>query len=192
MDIFKQPNMLHNEMRVSSALKMRKVHLNDEVNDESIFEATYLLDKIIEIDKKTNTKEPVELIIKSPGGSIYDGLSLLGKIKSMQNDGYEIITTASGLCASMAFIILIAGSKRRAYEYATIMVHTPSSCTWGFLKDMQEDVEETDRLWEVLKTIIVRKSHITEYKLDEIYKCKQDWYMDVDNALELGVIDEIL
>jgi len=191
MEFFKQ-NALLNEMRVSSALKMRKIHLSDEIERDVIFEAEYLLGKIVKIDKITNTKQPITIEINSYGGCCYNGLSLISKICQLKDEGYHIITTVSGVAMSMGAMILLAGSERRAYRYSTILFHQPSSATWGTLRDMQDDVDETNRLWELMKTIIKENSNIKEEELNDMYEYKRDWIITPEEALELGVIDKIL
>jgi ATP-dependent Clp protease, protease subunit len=191
MDVFKQ-NMLINEMKISSALRQRKVHLSDEVYRDSIFEVEYLIDKLVKIDQMSGTKEPINLVINSFGGEIYAGLTLISKIEELQDDGYEINTIISGCAMSMGSAISIIGTNRKAYRYSTIMIHQPSSSTFGCLKDQQEDIRETERMWELMKKIIKENSNITEEQLENIYQHKKDWYMNAEEALELGVIDEIM
>ena len=79
------------EIKVKSA-NNRKIILDGEVNDDECIKACYYLDKIVEMDKVKGTKEPITILIHSPGGSIYAGNILLGKIKQMQDKmGYTII-----------------------------------------------------------------------------------------------------
>ena len=57
---------------------------------------------------------------------------------------------------------------------------------------MEEQIEETKRLQEQLENIVKEKTNISKKKLKEILDTKKDWYMSAEEALQLGVIDEIL
>ena len=78
------------EMKVKSA-NNRKIIFDGEVNDNECLKACYYLDKLMSMDRVSGTKEPITILIHSPGGSIYAGNLLLGKIKYMQDKlGYTI------------------------------------------------------------------------------------------------------
>lgn len=183
---------LSTEMRLSSALKYRKIYLSDEVDRETIFEVLYFLNRIQQLDKRIGTKEPIELICDSYGGIIYHGLSLISKILELKDEGYYIISTVTGVGMSMGFMIPIVASERRVYRYGTLMCHQPSSATWGKLQDQQEDIQETLRLWNIMKEIICKYTKITDEKLEDIKTRKHDWYFTPQQALELGVVDKII
>jgi ATP-dependent protease ClpP protease subunit len=193
MDLIMQPqNNLIIEMKATSALKNRRIYLSDEFDRDSIFEVVYFLDRIRDIDLRSGRKDKIELIIDSYGGVIYSGNLLLSKIEQLKDEGYEIITTTSGVAMSMGFIAAICGSKRYAYRHATFLVHQPSSGTWGTLKDIEDDRDETNRLWEDMKSTIKKYTKITEAQLNDIKERKHDWILNAQQALELGVIDKIL
>lgn len=180
------------EMCVNSALRDRRIFLNEEIDRESIFKLTYWLDKLENIDEKMGKKEPIEIVIDSYGGSVYHTLSAISKMQSMIDKGYEIITTCHSTAFSGAFMILIAGSKRRAYRNSRLMVHNISFVTGGKHQDIIEDVEETEALWERLKEIITDRTLIQEKRLEEIKKFKYDWYFWGDEAMKYQIVDEII
>lgn len=182
------------EMTLKSALRDRKIILNEEVDRDSIFKACYLIDRIVEIDKKEGTKKPIEIVIDSYGGVIYNGLHFISKICSLKKDGYKIITTVNSVAMSMGFTIAVVGSERRAFSHSRFMTHQPLSGSWGWSKMMDaiEDSEETVKLWERLKSIIIENTHITNEELEDIKIRKQDWFMWPEEALLKGVIDYII
>jgi ATP-dependent Clp protease protease subunit len=185
-------NMLLSEMKVNSALRDRRIFLSDEVDREIIFEVMYFMNRLRDLDRKNGTKENIELIINSYGGSIYDGNSLLSLIEEFKDEGYKIITTVSGVAMSMGFMLMLVASERQVYRYSTLLCHQPSSGSWGTLQQLQDDVDETNRLWKLMKSIIIKNTKITDEQLEEIKKSKTDWIMTPEQALELGVIDKIL
>jgi len=184
------------EMKINSALRKRTIYFNEEVTSDSVFKLCYYLDRIIEVDKLAGiTKEnfkPINIVYTSYGGSVYDGLMAIGKIEQAMRMGYKIISTVEGYAMSMAQCMALVANKRQALKHSRIMMHQPSSGTWGKLKDMQEDVAETSELWEEMKRIITKYSNLTNDDLEEIKKSKTDKFMWDNEALKLGIIDEII
>ena len=93
---------------------------------------------------------------------------------------------------SCGFMILITGHKRLGYPHSTPLYHQVSSGFWGKVKDLEEKLEETKRLQQKIEDMTLEKTSISKKKLKEILKNKIDWYMSAEEALALGVIDEIL
>jgi ATP-dependent Clp protease protease subunit len=180
------------EMKINSALRDRRIFISEEVDRESMFKACYLLDRLVELDKQDRIKKDIEIVLDSYGGYIYHGLALISKILSLREKGYKIITTVNSVAMSMGFMILICGSERRALKHSRIMCHQPSSASWGTLQDMEESVEETNSLWIRLKDLIKKYTNITEEQLEDIKTRKFDWFMWSEEALKLGVIDNLL
>lgn len=180
------------EMCVNSALRDRRIFLNEEIDRSSIFKLVYWLDKIETLDKKSGTREPIEIVIDSYGGSVYHTLSAISKMESMIKKGYKIITTCHSTAFSGAFMILIAGSERRAFKNSRLMVHNISFGTIGKHQDIIDDMEETEALWIRLKDIIKDRTVIKESRIEEIKKMKYDWYFWGDEALQYKIIDEVI
>jgi len=180
------------EMKINSALKNRRIYLSNEVDRETVFEVIYFLDRLRDIDFKKGTKEDIEIVIDSYGGHIYHGLSLISKQQQMIDEGYRIITTVSGVAMSMGYCVSVVASKRRGYRHSTYLLHQPSSGTWGTLKQMEDDIEETNRLWEKMKNIVKQYTKITEEELETMKREKRDWIFSAEEALKYGIIDEIL
>ena len=182
------------EMTLKSALRDRKIILNEEVDRDAIFKACYLIDRIVEMDKKEDKKEPIEIIIDSYGGVIYNGLHFIGKLCSLKKDGYKIITTVNSVAMSMGFTIAIVGCERRAYAHSRMMVHSPASYNLGW-ETLQQSIEsniETIELWDRIKQIVIEHTDITDEELEDIKIKKQDKFMWPEEALEKGVIDYII
>ena len=97
-----------------------------------------------------------------------------------------------GSCHVCGFIILISGHKRFAYKYSTPLYHQASSITFGTIKNIEEDIQETKRLQKLIEKITLDKTKISKDRLKEVYEKKIDWFMTAEEALKLSVIDEIL
>lgn len=190
--IIQQQDMIIEEMKLKSAMRDRKIYFNEEVTRDSVFKIVHLLDKIVKLDKEENKKDDIEIILDCEGGDIYSGLSLASKIIHLKEVGYKVNITVNSIAMSMAFLFVAIGSKRSAYKYATLMIHQPNAGTWGRLQDIQEDVDEFCRTWDLYKKIIKENTKITDVELERLKKEKRDWYMDAETALKYGVIDEII
>ena len=131
----------------------------------------------------------IQVLLSTYGGCVYDGLSLYDAIK---NSKTEVDITCFGKIMSMCIIILLSAKTRKAYHNTTFMIHEGSSGFIGKVADMEESVEESKRLREVLFDIIERESKIPKAKLDEVRKSRMDWYLTAEEALKYGLITEII
>jgi len=161
-------------------LSKKIIEIND--NDEK-------LKKIYDIYGFDYKPKPIKIYIDSYGGYVYQCFGLLS---IMDKSKTPIHTLATGAAMSCGFMILIHGHKRFAYENATPMYHQVGSGTWGKLKDLEEDIEETKRLQEMIEQMTLKKTKISKKKLEKVYKTKRDWYMSSSEALKQGVVDEII
>lgn len=146
-------------------------------------------EKLYALDNHIYTRKPITVYVNSYGGSVYDGLALVG---IMQKSKTPVVTIASGKVMSMGVIIALAGHTRYATQYTTFMVHSVSSFAWGQIKDMEENVVETKRLHDLLMDFIKTNTQITSKKLKKIYKSKQDYFFDTDVALDLDFIQKVV
>lgn len=179
--------------------KERNLFLADQVEQETIGKLTQQIIEINEYDNymdglyKLNqinyVRQPIKIYIDSYGGYIYQCFGLLSIMEASKTPIHTIVT---GCAMSCGFMILIYGHKRFGYPLSTPLYHQISSGFWGKVKDAEEKLIETKRLQEKLEEIVLKKTKIGRRKLDQIYARKIDWYMDVEEAKRLGVIDEIL
>jgi len=186
------PNNVHAEMKMVSAIKRRRVLLHDEIHKESVFETCFYLNRILELDAKTRTKEPIFLDICSYGGSVFSGFEIISLLDYMVDIGYEVTTTVTGCAMSMGQLIALCGTKRRGYRHARYLIHAIISGCYDSLQGMIDEVEESKYLWNQIKKHIISKTKITDEQLEFYKERKKDWTFNSQEALELGVIDEIL
>lgn len=174
------------------AFQNRKLMVYDDVDDASMFRCIYTLIRIREADKKLGTKEPIEILINSCGGTVYDGLSLISLIENMKDDGYTIITTNMGYAFSMGFLISIVGSVRKSFRYATYLHHDMSSMNYGKLAFMEEEINDMRILRKRVDDIVLKYTKLTQADLDEINNKKLDKRFTAEEALALKICDEVL
>ena len=189
---------IYDEMITNKALKERTLILNDYVDVESIYKISYYMDRIKKQDDSKNLPKEDRIItieLSSGGGSITDGNFLMGKIEKFKEEyGYKIITRVNGYAYSMAFMIFIMGTEREIYRYSDVMIHDASTGMNGYMKaDEINDVNEWFKKdWIKTKKIIIEKTKITDEQLEDMKARKLDWFMESNEALELGVATKII
>ncbi len=129
------------------------------------------------------------MYIDSYGGAVYQCFGLLGIMEKSETPIHTIVT---GCAMSCGFMILISGHRRFGYAHSTPLYHQVSTGFYGKVKDMEEKLEESKRLQKKIEDLTFEKTSISKKKLSEILKNKKDWYMTAEEALSLGVIDEIV
>ena len=133
--------------------------------------------------------QPIKIYIDSYGGQVYQCFGLIGVMEKSKTPIHTIVTGAAMSCG---FMILINGHERFAYQHATPLYHQVSSGFRGKVKDIEEKLEETKRLQKKIEDMTLKLTSISKKKLSDVLKNKVDWYMTADEALKLGVIDEII
>lgn len=179
--------------------KSRKLYLAAQVNQKSMNDLTKniisineddrLLEKLYPVYNLTYVAPPIEIYIDSYGGAVYQCMGLLGV---MEKSVTPIHTFAVGAAMSCGFMILISGHKRFGYRHSTPLYHQVSTGFFGKVQDMEESLEETKRLQKKIEDITLERTSISKKRLKEVLKNKIDWFMTAEEALKLGVIDEIV
>lgn len=174
------------QMDVFSRLMMdRIIFLGSEVND---YVANVIQAQLLYLDTSDPGKD-INIYINSPGGSVYAGL---GIYDTMQYISSDVATTTTGMAASMAAVLLVAGEKgkRSALKHSRVMIHQPMGGMQGKASDMEITFNEISKLKTELYQIIADHSHNT---LDRISKdSDRDFWMTAQEALDYGMIDKIL
>jgi ATP-dependent Clp protease protease subunit len=175
--------------KVSLSFQQRKVFIYDDIDEESSFEFVNCINKLIFLDEKIGEKKPVEILINSGGGIVYYGLTIISTIEQLKKMGYEVTTTNIGICASMAFVISVCGSKRECYEHSVYMYHDISSGSYGKLQTMKEDIQDLQKLKDMVDNIVIKYTNITEEDINNWCMRKLDRYFYLPEALELKISD---
>jgi len=157
----------------------------DNVNE--IIEAIY---EINEEDAKKTQKEPIKLIVNSPGGDVYHGFALVDVISNSQT---PIYTICHGHAMSAALVVYAAGHKRFASQRATFMYH---EIAWSMQQEKlqlhSQEVKEGERMWKIYDDFLLSQTKFTAKQLNEIKKTRGEWYMDAKTAMKYGLVDEII
>ena len=163
-----------------------------EISDESACEIIGLIYEINNEDKAklAENRDPIKFILNSFGGNVYDGM---GIVDAIENSVTPIHMYIHGQAQSMGFAIATCGHYRYATKRTTFMYHEMSWHTGQEkLKYHEQELKEGKRLWKIYDDIIVENTKIPLKTLQNIQKEQREWYMDVEEALTLGIIDEII
>jgi ATP-dependent Clp protease protease subunit len=163
----------------------RVIFLGTEVND---YTANVLQAQLLYLDA-TDPGKDINLYINSPGGSVYAGLGIYDTMQFIQSD---VATICTGMAASMAAVLLVAGTegKRSALTHSRVMIHQPLGGVQGQASDIEIEAREIQKLKKELYTIIANHSH-TEY--DKVWAdSDRNYWMTAEEAKEYGMIDQVL
>ncbi|MGL5273279.1 MAG: ATP-dependent Clp endopeptidase proteolytic subunit ClpP [Phocaeicola sp.] len=174
------------QLDVFSRLMMdRIIFLGTEVND---YTANILQAQLLYLDSVDSSKD-ISIYINSPGGSVYAGLGIYDTMQFVNSD---IATICTGIAASMAAVLLVAGTegKRSALTHSRVMIHQPLGGAQGQASDIEITAREIQKLKRELYTIIADHSH-TEF--DKVWAdSDRDYWMTSLEAKEYGMVDEVL
>ena len=174
------------QMDVFSRLMLdRIIFLGTEVND---YTANVIQAQLLYLDS-TDPGKDISIYINSPGGSVYAGL---GIYETMQYVSSDIKTICTGMAASMAAVLLVAGEKgkRFALNHSRVMIHQPMGGAQGQASDIEITAREIQKLKKELYTIISDHSGVAYEKVAQ--DSDRDYWMTSQEAKEYGMIDDIL
>ena len=134
-------------------------------------------------------KSDISLYLNTPGGQVHSGLGIYDTMQIIQPD---VATICTGMAASMGSVLLCAGApgKRSALKHSRVMIHQPLGGARGQASDILIAAQEIEKTKKELYTII---SEHSGQPIEKIYADgDRDFWMTSDEALEYGMIDEIL
>jgi ATP-dependent Clp protease protease subunit len=167
----------------SLLLKERIVILGTQINDQV---ANSIVAQLLFLDRED---PDINLYINSPGGVIASGLAIYD---TMQLIRPPVSTICVGMAASMATVLLCSGvkGKRYALPNATIHMHQAIGGAQGQASDIAIAAREIMRLQEIIRNILVKQTGQTMEKI--IHDTDRDFYLNPQQAVEYGIVDEIL
>ena len=173
------------QMDVFSRLMMdRIIFLGTPIDD---YTANTLQAQLLYLDS-TDPGKDISIYLNSPGGSVYAGLGIYDTMQFIQSD---VATICTGMAASMAAVLLVAGTegKRHALPHSRVMIHQPMGGAQGQASDIEITAREIQKLKKELYTIIAEHSH-TDY--EKVWDdSDRDYWMTAQEAKDYGMIDNI-
>ena len=174
------------QMDVFSRLMMdRIIFLGTEISD---YTANTIQAQLLYLDSVDSSKE-ISIYLNSPGGSVTAGL---GIYDTMQFISSPVATICTGMAASMAAVLLVAGQegKRSALPHSRVMIHQPLGGVQGQASDIEITAREIQKMKKELYTIISEHSHTP---FDKVWAdSDRDYWMTAQEAKEYGMIDQVL
>jgi len=174
------------QMDVFSRLMMdRIIFMGTGIND---YVANIIQAQLLFLES-SDSKRDITLYVNSPGGSVYAGLGIYDTLQYVQPDVAMICT---GMAASMAAVLLCAGTKgkRSALKHARVMIHQPMGGAEGQASDIEITAKQIQILKRELYEIIAQHSG-KDY--EQVWKdSDRDYWMTAQEAKDYGMIDEVL
>jgi ATP-dependent Clp protease, protease subunit len=169
----------------SRLLKDNIIFIGEEINDHL---ANLVIAQLLFLEAEDPTRD-IWLYINSPGGSVTAGLAIYDTMQFVKPD---INTVCIGQAASMAAVLLAAGtkSKRFALPNSRVIIHQPLGGVSGQASDIDIQAKEILRMREAIFRLLANH---TGKPIDEIQKdCDRDFIMGPDHALEYGLVDKVI
>jgi ATP-dependent Clp protease protease subunit len=169
----------------SRLLKDNIIFIGTEINDAV---ANSVIAQLLYLDAE-KPEQPVSIYINSPGGSITAGLGIYDTMQYLNSD---ISTICVGQAASMAAILLSAGTKGKRFSLpnARIIIHQPFGGFKGQASDIAIQAKEILRIRENINQILVNHTGQSEKKIQE--DIERDFIMTPAQAEKYGIIDDII
>lgn len=173
-------------MDVFSRLMMdRIIFLGVPIDD---YVANIIQAQLLFLDS-TDPGKDIQIYINSPGGAVHAGLGIYDTMQFISSD---VATICTGMAASMAAVLLTAGTagKRSALTHSRVMIHQPMGGAQGQASDIEITAREILKLKKELYDIIATHSGNKYEKVER--DSDRDYWMTAQEAKDYGMIDQIL
>jgi ATP-dependent Clp protease, protease subunit len=169
----------------SLLLKERIVFLGTAINDQI---ANLIVAQLLYLNQQ-DPERNISMYINSPGGIIYSGLAIYDTMQSIAN---PISTYAVGVTASMATLLLAAGTPgyRYALPHATVHMHPAGGGTQGYTPDVEIQYKEMKRLQDTMHHILAKHTGQEIKRIADDFE--RDRWMDAQTAKDYGLVDEVM
>ena len=174
------------QMDVFSRLMMdRIIFLGTQVDD---YTANVIQAQLLYLDSSDPGKD-ISIYINSPGGSVYAGYGIYDTMQFINSD---VSTICTGMAASFAAVLLVAGTKgkRMALPHSRVMIHQPLGGAQGQASDIEIVAREILKVKKELYTIIADHSGRSFEEVER--DSDRDYWMTASEALEYCMIDKVL
>lgn len=168
----------------SMNLENRIVHIVGEINDTL---AASVIAQLLHLESLGD--EPISIYINSPGGSVTAGMAIYDTMRYIKPQVYTICV---GIAASMGAVLLSGGEKghRNMLSHSEVMIHQPSGGISGQASDIILVSDHIRKTRETLNKVLAVNcgKELEKVALDT----ERDYWMNAKEALEYGIVDNIL
>jgi len=177
---------LHNQLGTLLDYEDSVIFINDEINDHTLTDLIIRMRSLLQHRKNKNA--PINLMINSPGGDIYEMFGIIDYIETLD---VKVNTICRGRAFSAAAVILTCGTGTRMMsKRSTVMFHQSSSFLGGKMSDITAYLDNVKSLEKTIYSMLAEKT-----KQDADWwknKMRSDLFLTAEELLEIGVIDQII
>lgn len=170
-------------------LNNRVYRFDDEVDEDSVSAAVETLSRWHRLDTSTGDMKPYRFVISSGGGSVVHGMKLYSCLKSI-GQTRQVITIGSGIVASMATVLLQAGTIRLIEPGTSFLLHEVSGGSYGKVNDIKDTLAWFDQLNIMLNKILAERSNLDFEEVAELTARKDVW-LQPEEVISRGFADKI-
>ena len=162
------------------------IFINDEINDHTLTDFIIRMRSLLQ--HRTDKTAPINLMINSPGGDIYEMFGIIDYIESLD---VKVNTICRGRAFSAAAIILTCGTgKRMMSKRSTVMFHQSSSFLGGKMSDITSYLDNVKNIEKMIYSLLAEKSKKSEEWWKE--SMRSDLFLTAEELLDLGIIDKVI
>ena len=165
---------------------VRSLNFFDIVTPHSVDEAIHVLDHW----RRRDPGGSVELTFNSPGGVVIEGFALYDAIQRLRRGGSNVTTRGTGACMSMGAILLQAGDERIMDKNAMLMIHEVSAQFEGKTSTLMDYMGLLTKWQGRALDILSERSTMSRDEIQNKWQ-RKDWFLESDEALELGFVDRV-
>ena len=168
----------------SRLLYDRIIYMGEEFTPES---CNLIVTQLLYLNNLSN--DPIDIYIKSSGGSVIDGLSIIDTINLIKS---PVNTICTGLAASMGAVLLSCGKKgsRAVLPHSRVMIHQVSSGMWGTFSDLEIELKQTERCKQDIYKILAENLNKPYEEIEKLCD-RNNWFIGQE-AVDLGIVDKVL
>jgi len=174
---------------------MRVVGLFADVNDEKIAEIIHSMLYFNEMNLQIEPKDRkgVDFYLSTYGGNADDMFAMYDLMRNIR-DTTEIKTIGLGKVMSAGVLLLAAGTKgkRQLGKNCRVMIHSVIGGNHGSLHNMMNEMEAIEELQDMYCDALIAETKLTRVKLKKMLERKVNVYLSAEEAVELGIADEII
>nr|WP_238355935.1 ATP-dependent Clp protease proteolytic subunit [Kribbella sandramycini] len=165
--------------------ELRTYYFDTEVTTRSVSAAVKKLD-----DWAKESDAPIEIVLHSPGGLVDAGFWFVEEVRHIAKS-HEVYTRAAGITASMAGLMLQAGTERIIGHESRLHLHPPSSGVWGNVHEIRETYEHLEETYSRMCELYASRGKLTADEIRAEVDSRCDWYLTPQEALDAGFADSI-
>ena len=183
----KLPNSYN--VRYYEALNNRTIWINEEIDSGMAQEIIHYIIKWNRADKNIPEidREPIKILFDSPGGDLDAQAAICSMIELSKT---PVVGIAIGLVASAASLIYLSCHLRLALKSSYFILHKGSAAVSGDFENIMNSIDDYKKEVEKMVNFIIERSKYTKEEVEE--RIKKDWYVRVPEALEKGLVDQVV